>query len=186
MKTYVLMLSKTFPAYHPCRGEDTLFKDKFLLGQGCKDCNEEQDLSGENISECNGCLRACFFPKIHTIRNNYDLWEKRISEIQAGRAVLSVRQWIGMPYRSKTIEIARLTAEDGVGIEKLSFGVIELGDNCCTTSKPLFVNGRRVSMAILSKNDGLSIMDWYYWLNLKGCRPYREPMAIIHFTPFRY
>ena len=60
-----------------------------------------QDLSGENISNCNNCGRACFLVKLHTIRANYPLWEKRIKDIQEGHAVLSVRQWSGKPYRSK-------------------------------------------------------------------------------------
>ena len=59
--------------------------------------------------------------KIHTIRANFPLWEKRIKEVQEGRAVLSIRQWTGEPYRSKQVEIVRLAAEGGVGVQKLCF-----------------------------------------------------------------
>ena len=96
------MLSKAFPSTHPRKGEPTRFFDKFLAGQA---------LSRE------GWLVD---PKLHTIRANFPLWAKRIAEIQRGEAVLSVRQWLGAPYRSKQITIATLTAEDGVGLQQLT------------------------------------------------------------------
>jgi len=43
--------------------------------------------------------------KRHTIRHSYEFWKKRIDEINAGRAILSVRQWSGRPYNSKQKEI---------------------------------------------------------------------------------
>lgn len=89
-KTYVLMLSQVFPKTHNKAGMPTEFKEKVL--------NKK---------------------KIHTIRANYHLWERRIKEVQEGRAVLAVRQWTGKPYCSKQVEIARLTTEDGVGIQLL-------------------------------------------------------------------
>ncbi|WP_233247057.1 hypothetical protein [Prevotella sp. oral taxon 376] len=92
MKTYVITLSRYFPANHSKAGMPTDFKEKFLKGE-----------------------------KIHTIRLNYPLWEKRIEEVQGGKAVLSIRQWAGKPGHSKQIEIARLTAKDGAGIQKLCF-----------------------------------------------------------------
>lgn len=74
-KTYVLMLSEFFPKTHNKAGMPTEFKEKVL--------NKK---------------------KIHTIRANFPLWEKRIKEVQEGRAVLSIRQWTGEPYRSKQVE----------------------------------------------------------------------------------
>lgn len=84
------MLSQVFPKTHNKAGMPTEFKEKVL--------NKK---------------------KIHTIRANYHLWERRIKEVQEGRAVLAVRQWTGKPYCSKQVEIARLTTEDGVGIQLL-------------------------------------------------------------------
>ena len=175
-KTYVLILSEKFPKTHKRAGEPTHFKDKFLLGQGCLDCTEPQDLTGENISMCNGCICACMLPKLHTIRANYPLWQKRIKEIQEGHAVLSIRQWMGKPYRSKQVEIARLTAANGVEIQMLRF----LGDNF---NGGYIRNGVFPSDKILTKNDGLSLADWEEWF-----RGYdlSKPLAIIHFTTFRY
>jgi hypothetical protein len=101
MKTYVLMLAKTFPADHPRAGQETHFAEKYLEGE-----------------------------KIHTIRANAYLWLKREKEIDQGNAVLSIRQWEGKPYKSKQIEIAQLTKiileiisegeVDGLSIDELA------------------------------------------------------------------
>lgn len=145
MKTYVLTLSKAFPKTQQRAGEPTEFRKKFLKKE-----------------------------KIHTIRANYELWSKRIAEVKAGRAVLSVRQWTGKPYANPQEEIARLTAEDGIGLQKLE--IFDL-------MRPAKVDGRLVDLTDLAHNDGLSFSDWYDWF-----RGYdiKKPMAIVHFTKFRY
>lgn len=158
MKTYVITLSRHFLVNHKRAGEETHFKEKFLLGQGLTDYDTPS------------------MAKLHTIRANYPLWEKRIKEVQEGNAVLSVRQWSGKPYCSKQIEIARLTAANGVGIQMLRF----LGDNF---NGGYIRNGVFPSDKILAKNDGLSLADWEEWF---GGYNFSEPMAIIHFTKFRY
>ena len=155
MKTYVITLSRHFFANHKRAGEETHFKEKFLLGQGLTDYDTPS------------------LAKIHTIRANYPLWEKRIKE--DGRAVLSIRQWTGKPYRSKQVEIATLTAENGVGVQKLEFYNNTLG--LCHIG---IVYQRKYELA---HYDGLSFEDWEEWF--KGY-DLSEPMAIIHFTKFRY
>ena len=157
MKTYIITLSRHFLANHKRAGEETHFKEKFLLGQGLTDYDTPS------------------MAKIHTIRANYPLWEKRIKEVQEGRAVLSIRQWTGKPYRSKQVEIAMLTAENGVGVQKLEFYNNTLG--LCHIG---IVYQRKYELAY---HDGLSFEDWEEWL--KGY-DLSEPMAIIHFTKFRY
>lgn len=174
MKTYVITLSMRFPVGHKRAGKSTMFQDKFLLGISCPDCSTEQDLSGENISPCNSCQRACMQSKIHTIRANYPLWEKRIAEVERGDACLSIRQWTGKPYRSKQVEIARLTAENGIGIQELKLTDL---------SRPTTINGRLVELPDLAKNDGLSFNDWFEWFKSYDLS---KPLAIIHFTKFRY
>lgn len=72
MKTYVITLSKYFLANHKRAGEETHFKEKFLIGQGLTDYDTPS------------------LAKIHTIRANYPLWEKRIKEVQEGRTTLSI------------------------------------------------------------------------------------------------
>lgn len=150
MKTYVLTLSKVFPKTHKRAGEPTDFELLF------KDNN--------------------YFDKIHTIRANYPLWGERISRIQEGKARLSIRQWTGKPYRSKQVEIASLTADDGVGIQKLSFSREML-------SFEIDDKGFAIPESLLAENDGLSLEDWIDWF--KGY-DLDKPMAIIHFTKFRY
>ena len=161
MKTYVITLSRHFLANHKRAGEETHFKEKFILGQGLTDYDTPS------------------MAKIHTIRANYPLWKKRIKEVQDGNAVLSVRR-TGRPYRSKQVKIARLTAKDGVGIQKLSFDKDKDG---VSSFKFFDIDGRCFDRKTLANNDGLSLEDWEEWL-----RGYdlSKPLAIIHFTKFRY
>lgn len=72
------------------------------------------------------------------------------------------------------MEIARLAAKDCVGIQKLE--IFDL-------MRPAKVDGRLVDLMDLARNDGLSFSDWYHWF-----RDYDiiKPLAIIHFTKFRY
>ena len=151
MKTYVLMLSDSFPANHAMHGKPTYFREKFLGTPGM--------------------LR-----KLHTIRANYTLWAKRFEKINAGEACLSIRQWTDAPYRSKQVEIARLTREDGIGIQRLDFANLYGCDRH-------FVDGYDVQLQELANKDGLSLEDWLEWF--KGYDQ-TKPLAIIHFTKFRY
>lgn len=159
MKTYVITLAKTFPAWHPRKGEPTEFLEKFLNGQ-----------TGRSNA------------KLHTIRANYPLWEKRIRDVQAGKAVLSIRQWSGRPYCSKQVEIAMLTAVNVVGIQKLEI-INTWGVDRYTVLDNNLLAMFDVGPSELAKNDGLSLEDWLAWF-----KNYDRslPMAIIHFTKFRY
>lgn len=64
------------PVTHPRAGEETHFKD-WLVG---------------------ALYYGATSRKIHTIRANFELWEKRFEDIYAGKACLSVRYWEGKPY----------------------------------------------------------------------------------------
>ena len=156
MKTYVITLSKNFQSKHSKAGEPTGFRDKFLSKQ-----------------------------KIHTIRENYPLWKKRIDEVARGEAVLSVRQWSDKPYRSHQETLAVLTKNDGVGIQKLNFGW--RGNVQVPIIEGWYCDGVCGGKAELAQNDGLNLDDWQDWFkNHKNDGVYSEPLAIIHFTPFRY
>lgn len=137
MKTYVIILSRYFMKEHPRAGEETHFKEKFLAGE-----------------------------KIHTIRRNLPLWQKRFEQINKGEACLSIRQWTGKPYASKQVELKRLTKEDGIGLQKYDW-----------------YSFYPASSATLAHNDGLNLRDWQLWFQdvQEG-----TPLAIIHFTKFRY
>ncbi|MBR4180009.1 MAG: hypothetical protein IKR45_04830 [Treponema sp.] len=159
MKTYHLTLSQKFPASHPKAGKHTFFRDKLHAA-----------ITGN----------ADYWNKLHTIRANYDFWAKRFKKIAAGEACLSVREWIGKPYGkgSTQHEIARLTREDGIGLQQFRFVV---GAN--NQRVVVIENASQPSIRVLAMNDGLSTEDWNDWFRGSSCS---KPMAIIHFTKFRY
>lgn len=179
MKTYVITLSQQFPKGHRRAGEPTRFRCAFLQGRDfCRDCfggcNYGRDAEAHPGRTCSRNLWT--YHKIHTIRANYPLWEKRFAEIARGEACLSVRQWTGKPYRSPQVEIGRLTHADGISIQKYEdyapfSPVIDEQINPIVLEKEL------------AHNDGLSLADWRDWF--KGYDK-TQPMAIIHFTSFRY
>lgn len=145
-KTYILTVSRIFPVTHKRKGEETGFPQK-ILG----------------------------LSKIHTIRANYELWKNRIDEVNAGKAVLSLRYWSGKPYNSKQIEFLQLK-QGKCGVQKLKLN--EFVD--------LFIDDKQFNFSIvpkLSEHDGLSLNDFMKWFDKYD---FSKPMAIIHFTKFRY
>ena len=137
------MVSRVFPVTHPKKGSSTGFPENII----------------DKI-------------KIHTIRGNYPFWEKRINEINEGKAILSVRIWTGKPYQSPQKEIAQFDKNSGIGIQMIAevsnFIYAEIGT-------------KEIDCVEIAKNDGLSFNDFCEWFrNAKG------EMAIIHFTKFRY
>lgn len=182
MITYYLTLSQVFPSTH-CRAEEpTYFREKLL--------NEIENrlmtpvvVSRERLSKdiiCNTCENITG-RKVHTIRANYDFWARRFEKIAAGEAVLSIREWVGKPYGkgSTQREIIRLTRDDGIGLQRLDFAYGTLSTAWIDWGK------RRLScpLELLALNDGLSLNDWREWF--KGY-DLSKPLAIIHFTNFRY
>lgn len=168
MKTYVITLSKRFPAGHNRAGDLTFFHE--ALSNALH--NTEATLT---VDDADDTSIKIYERKIHTIRANYPLWDKRIAEVEQGEACLSIRQWTGKPYHSKQVEIARLTKEDGVGIQRLEFVNGKLG-----LPRIGIVYQRKNEIAL---NDGLSFEDWENWFKNYDLA---QPMAIIHFTKFRY
>jgi hypothetical protein len=144
IKCYVLTISKYFPATHP-RGGDFTFFEYFI----------KQKL------------------KKHTIRSNYDLWAKRIAEIQEGKAYLSVREWTLKPYKSKQKVLFEFFKESDIGVQKLE-------DPSCLISAN--INNAHHKWSWVAENDGLKLDDFQEWFKARQ----KEPMAIIHFTEFRY
>lgn len=144
MKTYVLTISKHFMSGHPRAGQYTSFGFKIAMGE-----------------------------KIHTIRDNYKLWKKRIDNINEGKAILSLREWSGRPRRSSQVE---LKTYKKVGIQKIQIDP-NLGWFVDDVDSDLCVK-------LLANNDGLTYEDFKAWF--KKTTNHYEPMAIIHFTDFRY
>lgn len=112
--------------------------------------------------------------KIHTIRANYTLWEKRIKEIEAGEAILSIRVWKDKPYRSGQVVIENLSYLDNIGIQKIEF---------TSDLTECIIEGKHYSYTEVAKNDGLLPEDFLSWFKQSDTS---EPLAIIHFTKFRY
>ena len=162
MKTYVLILSRTFHAKHPRKGEQTNFDTKLLNAV----------LSAHNMSI--GFSQVGM--KLHTIRSNYALWSKRFKQIDEGKACLSIRYWTGKPYHSKQTEICKLTKEDGIGLQ-----VLEFYNGCL--QQPIINGDMTIRAEYLAKNDGLSFESWKDWFMSYDTS---KPLAIIHFTKFRY
>ena len=163
MKTYVLTLSQNFPVTHSKAGQPTFFKDKL---HAAITHNDE------------------YWNKLHTIRANYQLWRERFDQIERGEACLSIRQWTGKPYCSKQVEIARLTAEDGIGVEMLRFEPDDFG---CEWAVHNRIDDwvRPIPSKKLAMNDGLSLEDWTEWFN-NPAYDKSQPFAVIQFTNFRY
>ena len=173
MKEYVITLSKVFPKGHIKEGQLTLFENALRRASDRWDGCPEYFM-------CIGWKEWCISErmKLHTIRANYEFRKKRFEKIEKGEACLSVRQWVGKPYGkgSTQREIMRLTREDGIGIQKMDIiGV--------TTHHPIYVDGHSVKAEQIANNDGLLEIDWHSWF--KGY-DVTEPLAVIHFTKFRY
>lgn len=164
MKTYVLTLSQVFPATHPRKGEPTYFKEQVLNAVFGKENNWYIKTSYPEKNRF----------KLHTIRENYTLWKKRFEQIERGEACLSVRRWSGRPYASEQVEIIQLTKKDGIGLQRLGF-YYEL-------HHPI-VEGKSIDVNTIADNDGLLLKDWVDWFKNNDLT---KPLAIIHFTKFRY
>lgn len=107
--------------------------------------------------------------KIHTIRAN-------VHGYYQDGDIVSVRQWGGLPYRSK-----QETLQDGVRI-----GVVPIQLSWRNGS----VNVRFVSIpyspSVIARNDGLSYWDFVAWFNPRRLPDLVLNCSIIHFTDFRY
>jgi hypothetical protein len=177
---YRIPISRTFPTTHKRKGISTFFIEKIFIGLGkiipCELCCPNTSFMCEICTQ-----KSLSWAKLHTIRTNLPLWEKRFKKIMAGEAVLELYYWSGKPYNSKCVTICQLGKDDGIGIQKLEFnyGIVPFID------KPGVVPFNRCFLKIweLAKNDGLSLDDFEGWFKNYDLE---EPLAIIHFSPFRY
>jgi len=163
MKTFVLSVSGVFPITHKRKGQETLFIGKI-----------KAVVYPDNPNNF-GWMNA----KIHTIRANYELWKKRIEQVQKGEAILSIRYWSGKPYNSKQVEICQLDKDSGIGVQKLDF------DHAQFIYPRVWDINYQLPVIVeeIAKNDGLSLEDFKEWFKKYDLS---ESMAIIHFTKFRY
>lgn len=170
VKTYVITMMMKFPTQAPFVAVRTGFKKKILTGE-----------------------------KKHTIRQNYHFWKKRIDEINAGKAILSVRQWTGKPYDSEQKEIKQFKQGE-VGYQRvtiqskpvgkfsdhtvlLSVGVIVPSSSGLIQNgiagEYRFLNAKKIKQ--LAENDGITVEQMQKFFN-KGV----SDGIIIHFSDLRY
>lgn len=144
MKTYVLMIAKTFPKSKWKTEKKTNFPWKIAQGD-----------------------------KKHTVRLNFKLWQKRFEEINKGDAMLSLRVWEGLPYKSPQFEILKLYHTNGIGLQKM---IVD-------DEKKAIVDDVPIALSEIAKNDGLEFCDFLKWFSEieKG-----QELALIQFTGFRY
>ena len=180
MKTYVIIVSSTFPSTHQSKGQNTHFKEKIEIGLGRYEATGFLDGISRNWTNID-------VPKIHTIRSNYPLWEKRISKVLKYEAIISLRYWElpGGCYTkgNKQIEIARLSADDNIGIQELRFEEGGFFFPTVIVEEGGIEKYKRCAIDKLAKADGLSFEDFEAWF--KGY-DLSKSMPIIHFTNFRY
>ncbi len=166
LKTYRLSISRVFPATHQKRGEETNFKEKIQFS--LMDIGKKPKVYGD------------YKIKMHTCRAGYDLWKKRIDEVNAGKAVLIVFEWSGKPYRSRQADLFRFDKDSGIGVQQLVFqqGNIDF---------PRVIRNDNTIVSLmqsdLAKSDGLSLQDFKDWFKKNDLNKH---MAIIQFTNFRY
>lgn len=121
--------------------------------------------------------------KIHTIRANYPLWKNRIEQVQKGEAIISLRYWSGKPYKSKQIEFCQLDNNSGIGVQALYFEFERLLEPFVSSEDSENGTQTYLSTHKIAVNDGLIYPDFKEWFKSYKLN---EPMAIIHFTHYRY
>lgn len=157
----VITFSRTFPAYHPRKGESTYFVEKihqwywdsfdlpyYSLNEMLHQLNpklsiEEIDNFVDSIDQEKGHTH-----KGHTIRagNRWKVGDK-----------FSPRVWSGKPYNSKQIIIAADIEIKKLWDIEIKDGVFFIGDHLAT-------NYGNPKIKLLANNDGLNhseLLDWF-------------------------
>ncbi len=167
LKTYVIFVSRTYPAYHSKKGQLTHFIDRIIYGIKYHNTNYHPNFHWGN-------------DKIHTFRGNYQLWKKRVDEVLDGKAVIVLKYHsLGRYVKgNKQIEFVRLDKNSGVGVQKAEL-------NFKTLVSRIDEDAFNQNIDQLGRNDGLEWEDFREWF-LKGKYDLREPLACIQFTSFRY
>lgn len=141
MKSYIMSIEKRFPDFHKMKNQPTNYKQLILSGH-----------------------------KIHTIRSKILYWSNIIEKIINKEGYLSLREWEGIEYESRSVEFLKVYECGTELIQKIN-------------GKWILVNSKKeINEFHLAENDGLNLRSLnYYYPN-----PYSLQMLIIHFTAFRY
>ncbi len=120
------------------------------------------------------------------MRGNYELWKKRLDQVNEGKAILSLREWKGRPYHKVDgvgqVEIMPILK---VGYQKVSIKYAPWPDE--DVRPKVFVDDKEIStnhnvMDLMIRKDGFgdNIDNFYNWfpMNFDG--------ILIHFNSFKY
>ena len=147
IKTHVILVASRFPKNHFRSNEPTRFRYQIIEGL-----------------------------KKHTIRGSYDRWKKKIDEVNAGQAILSIRAWTGAPYKSKQEVIKDLSGP--LNIQRIQYDPLK---------KSWIVDVKTsIDTKSLSKADGLSLVDFESWFDFEGKGIPTEEQALIWFSDSKY
>ena len=118
--------------------------------------------------------------KIHTIRADAKgWWDKCAEAINSGRKYLSLIEWVGRPYNS---EQRILGERDKIGLQTITMTYSSEDE-----LPQAWVDGKKVPVEQLAKNDGLAVEDfveWFFSTPLYKSNTFEG--KIIHLTDFRY
>lgn len=149
----VITFSRTFPAYHPRKGQSTFFVEKILNSIYWPKSIHDIPIEVQNI-----ITDLVLFDrdvKYHTIRAG-NRWKEG--------DCFSPRVWSGKPYKTKQIIIA-----PDIKIEKVwSFEITPTGAECC-----IFIDSFSKPFSLLdsiARNDGLTRDDFNHWFSTKQIR----------------
>lgn len=118
--------------------------------------------------------------KIHTIRADAKgWWDKCAEAINSGRKYLSLREWVGRPYNS---EQRILGERDKIGLQTITMTYSSEDE-----LPQAWVDGKKVPVEQLAKNDGLAVEDfveWFFSTPLYKSNTFEG--KVIQLTDFRY
>lgn len=143
----VIIVSRTFPGYHPKAGQSTYFVDKILSGIPFRNWGrvpDEIDQYPERVKR--------FRPKLHTIRAG-NRW--KVGDMA------SLRYWSGRPYHSKQVEFAEVEIKKVWPIRIYTDNNIEI-----QTDPRFWTSLSMVKFQAICKNDGLTESDFYRWFKM--------------------
>lgn len=180
------MVAHRFPYDHPRKGNLTWFQEKIHMGQ------RHPPGTIKNVRDITGTDGNMEWrPKIHTIREGYDQWKRKIDAVNRGEAELVLKYWSGRPYWTTPVEFLRLK-QGQVGIQKIHLQTREVRIYHPTNYEVAPKSYLYPEIPELWGNDGFNgFNDFYHWF----CPPLKRPdmgrvlektCAIIHFTKIRY
>lgn len=118
--------------------------------------------------------------KIHILMDRFETWRERIRQVKEGSAFLSIRYRTGNSEKSRQVEIKQMKAID---ILYLEVRRLEWRTDCVLVASHLPHLMYRVPYRDIARNEGMTEEDFRDWY--KDADP-KEPLALIHLTPFRY